>query len=504
MNTNSIKYVIIQAGGIGSRMENFTKNKPKCLLPYKGKTILERLLDTFNDKKIIIICDYLKEILETYTKSILGRKDIYFISSDQKTTSSGLKKAFQLFDESEAFIYVWSDLIFQSFNNFEFNKNVAVCVTDCFECRYQVSDNQIIKENSKLNGILGLFAFNSQNSLINLDESASFVGCNLKKIDDIDYVKIDNVLEIGTKEKYIETIDKNSTCRFFNDVKIFDDYVEKKCINPFYNNLIQDEINWYKFLNNKINSIPQLIKENPLTISRINGSHIFSKNWEKYEKIKIIDSIINGLNQIHLLGNKKSVYEDMEEMYFNKTFNRVFSTKSIIPYYDSSEIKINGKICINPFHDLYIDLFQKQIRKLYTDEYNVIHGDCTFSNIIVNNYNSFFIDPRGSFGNSKIYGDKNYDWAKLYYSVNGNYDSINSKKFTVNTRPNHIELNIQSNGFEEFSNYLIEQSKISKDKMSLQHSLIWLSLTGYAKEDIDSVLYSFYKGIYEWNISLEV
>jgi hypothetical protein len=66
------------------------------------------------------------------------------------------------------------------------------------------------------------------------------------------------------------------------------------------------------------------------------------------------------------------------------------------------------------------------------------------------------------FGNTKIYGDKNYDWAKLYYSVNGNYDSVNSKKFSVKFNKQNIILDIESNGFEEFSDLIIKKSGISK------------------------------------------
>ena len=108
------------------------------------------------------------------------------------------------------------------------------------------------------------------------------------------------------------------------------------------------------------------------------------------------------------------------------------------------------------------------------------------------------IDPRGSFGSSKIYGDYRYDWAKFYYSAVGNYDSINSKKYRVIFHPDDIELRIKSNGYEEYSDFIIERSGMSKREMGLIHASIWLSLTGYVKEDYDAILYSFYKGCQLW------
>ena len=36
MRSEDIKYVIIQAGGKGTRMGRYAENKPKCLVPVKG------------------------------------------------------------------------------------------------------------------------------------------------------------------------------------------------------------------------------------------------------------------------------------------------------------------------------------------------------------------------------------------------------------------------------------------------------------------------------------
>ena len=43
-----------------------------------------------------------------------------------------------------------------------------------------------------------------------------------------------------------------------------------------------------------------------------------------------------------------------------------------------------------------------------------------------------FFDPRGYFANSSnIMGDKYYDISKVYYSLIGNYDSFNRRKFKL-------------------------------------------------------------------------
>lgn len=48
--------LIILASGKGSRLKSLTKNKPKCLLKIKGKSIIERILENSNffQKKIVV------------------------------------------------------------------------------------------------------------------------------------------------------------------------------------------------------------------------------------------------------------------------------------------------------------------------------------------------------------------------------------------------------------------------------------------------------------------
>ena len=63
-------------------------------------------------------------------------------------------------------------------------------------------------------------------------------------------------------------------------------------------------------------------------------------------------------------------------------------------------------------------------------EISVIHGDPVFTNIIMKENQDFiFIDMRGEIGNlDTIYGDKWYDYAKIYQSLMG-YDEILLDKF---------------------------------------------------------------------------
>lgn len=64
-----INYIVVQAGGKGTRLEHLTKNKPKALVPIENFPMLFHLFRKFPDKKFIIIGDYKKEVLREYLSS---------------------------------------------------------------------------------------------------------------------------------------------------------------------------------------------------------------------------------------------------------------------------------------------------------------------------------------------------------------------------------------------------------------------------------------------------
>jgi dTDP-glucose pyrophosphorylase len=72
----------------------------------------------------------------------------------------------------------------------------------------------------------------------------------------------------------------------------------------------------------------------------------------------------------------------------------------------------------------------------------IIHGDLCFTNILYDPVSRLFkfIDPRGSFGESGIYGDGRYDVAKLLHSLDGGYDFFIHDMFRLERKGETIEL----------------------------------------------------------------
>ena len=161
--------------------------------------------------------------------------------------------------------------------------------------------------------------------------------------------------------------------------------------------------------------------------------------------------------------------------------------------------------CKNFLHSKNVKIFNQINDSLYNKKFNSIHGDPTLSNILIkSNLKPIFFDPRGYFANNaNILGDRFYDFSKVYYSLVGNYDLFNRRKFKLYVDNYSVEImmdKIYPEGAEE-----IFQSHFKRNinKIEIIHSLIWLSLSGYVKDDIDSILASFYNGIYWMNKALK-
>jgi 5-methylthioribose kinase len=128
-------------------------------------------------------------------------------------------------------------------------------------------------------------------------------------------------------------------------------------------------------------------------------------------------------------------------------------------------------------------------------EYNIIHGDLNFSNIMINpeNQDIKFIDPRGGFGKTKVFGSKDYDYAKILYALYG-YDNFQQSFYF---QPSLFNKNLKS---IEFNIANIELSKEFLDKYfkKIHYALlivIWLGLAQYTKNNYWKCICSYYHAL---------
>ncbi|MBM5782415.1 MAG: nucleoside-diphosphate-sugar pyrophosphorylase [Pelagibacterales bacterium] len=494
-----IEYVIIQAGGRGSRLETLTNNKPKCLVPIENKPLVFHQFEKFMDKKFLIICDYKHDVLEKYLSVFAENIDYKIVRTNKKGTCSGIKEAMKNIPENEPFAIVWCDLLFSD-NTFipqEIESNM-VALSKSFECRWSFIEDVFEKVPSKENGVSGLFLLSDKSQIENIAEEGEFV--LWLKNNNIKFGSFDLVgaREIGTMLSYNQNENKDAKCRPFNKMIFESDCVIKLPANEYGKEIMKDEIAWYKKVKElNYEFTPKIFDFEPFKMERVNGRNVFEyKNFTFTQKKAILFKIVERLKTLHNIANPiEANYEDCFDNYIAKTFARINKVKSLIPFSDREYIAINGKKCRNIFG--FEEQFSENVKKYFPKDFYLIHGDPTFSNIMIKNekVDPVLIDPRGYFGKTKFFGDKDYDWAKLYYSIVGNYDQFNRRNFALEVTDSEIFLRVDSNYWEELETYFFELTKADPLKIRILHSLIWLSLTTYASEDYDSICTAFYKGL---------
>ena len=377
------------------------------------------------------------------------------------------------------------------------NPQNFIGISGDFECRWSYENGKFINVPSYKNGVAGLFIFADKQCLANIPQSGALV--EWLQTQNINFTPLDlaHSKEIGTLLVYTET-NPQSLTRPFNKIEFSDNIAIKTPLDSQGREIAKKEIAWYEFVQNLgFSQIPQIYALNPLTMKKISGKNIYEYECLlKSQKREILAKIIDSLKSLHNLTPKiPAVPSDCTETYITKTFDRLALVESLIPFARDEFIKIDGRYYKNALFD------KSKIASLITAhfprEFALIHGDATFSNMLFDSFNMqvVLIDPRGYFGQTRFFGDADYDFAKLYYSICGDYDQFNRKKFTLLIGEREVELAIKSSMWSDMSEEFFDLlPNVSKEKIKLLHALIWLSLTAYAWEDYDSICAAFYRG----------
>jgi capsule biosynthesis phosphatase len=196
--------------------------------------------------------------------------------------------------------------------------------------------------------------------------------------------------------------------RSFNRIE----YVDNKVIKHTANN---GEVYWYK-------NIPESI------------SHLFPTVYD-IQDYKVTLENIEGVNYSYLYTNKTLLLSDLELLI--NSIKLIHSSKELdnsIDIYSNYSDKLiarhNSNLGLYGKYEISKEIFDLLVSKLKDYENNnegsigVIHGDPVFTNILKTKTGIKFIDMRGKQGDEfTLFGDINYDFAKIYQSLIG-YDNI--------------------------------------------------------------------------------
>ena len=494
-----VNYIVIQAGGKGTRLKHLTKNKPKGIVPVDNLPIIFHLFRQYPKKNFIIIGDYKHQVLEKYLEAFCDVRYIT-VKAEGTGTCAGVKDAVSYIPEGTPFMLIWSDLILSPDIKLDgIKESDYIGISKDFECRWSYKDSSFIEEPSYEHGVAGMFIFKGKKLLTQIPSEGELVKWLGTQHTEFEELPLDGTREMGTLLAMAESSSEGYRCRPFNRMEINGDVITKYPVDEQGKKLAVRERNWYRKAKELgFQQIPRLYSLEPLSMEKIHGVNIFNADITTDQKKTVIDNLIRSLNAMHELEKAPADVFSIMDAYYFKTIKRIESVRDLIPFADRQYIRINGKNCRNPY--FYRDRLRELVMQKLCDckEFAFIHGDCTFSNSMIDeDLNVIFLDPRGYFGQTELYGDPYYDWAKLYYSIYGDYDQFNNKHFSLSILEDEVRLDIETNGWREVADYFLSQLVgCEADKIKLLHAIIWLSLTTYAWEDYDSICGAFYNGTY--------
>jgi len=528
--------VIILASGLGTRLSKYTHNViPKYLINIDDNTGLYYIIKywnnyanniylVINEKYNDITIFYIKNILNEYIDKI---RIINYNESDGTAYTLNYLLNNELKNIScKNLLITWCDLYlineinFDKINESNKSKNNIHIFTSGNNCRFYLnSENKIIESDNSDGNIIGIYYFQNYEKFNLKDCKYKDIVNYLDKIGNIYNYNINDIVDYGDENKLnmiLNNTSKKIKCRYFNNIKIIKNKLLKTSINNFGKKIIYFEKEWYKYINSlDINFIPKIYdiynngflmeykkKYKPLYIFLLDCEKEIKLDKNKFIKTikfniiktKILKDIFDRLLKIHQIKkiniSKKKFMKNLKIEIYDKIYKRKKIIDNFIYYFGIIEY-VNG-LKIKSF-DSIIKKCNRIIRNYYIKknkyEYSIILGDCQFSNILINpNDNDIiFIDPRGYFGNYKIFGPIEYDYAKILYGISG-YDNFNSNYFNIDFIKNKsIEFKI--NNFNFKTNYF---KKVHKAFLVI----IWLGLAEYNKNNIWKCLASYYYGLY--------
>lgn len=306
-------------------------------------------------------------------------------------------------------------------------------------------------------------------------------------------------LDFGHLIGFYKSRSKLTTQRAFNDLEINNKWVKKSSSEK--NIKIIAEAKWFENIPLKLKLyLPQIIDFNSddpdncfykleyLYMLPLSDIYVFGKlskgGWDCI--FGCIKEVLDAFSSVSVPSN--IAFEDFSNLYLTKTLDRL---KDFI---GSNEIKFsNQKISLDgeKFYSIW-DIAKKSaeyIKPSTLNDVGIVHGDMCFSNVLFDFRveRVKLIDPRGMGydGEYTIYGDKRYDYAKLYHSVCGGYDLIISNRYNLDYEevPNGIifDFDIYSDDYFDnvkniFIKKVVDSSSYSENEILAINVHLFLSM----------------------------
>jgi beta-phosphoglucomutase-like phosphatase (HAD superfamily) len=508
-NNNIIDYIVICASGKGSRLLPITKHIPKLLVNLDSSTVLTKIINYWKkycNKFIVVIDSTYNKLVDFYLKlsniqyeiinvdCVNGEENSYTLNVALKDDKFYKKKI----------LITWCDIFPESFIPDKVFGNENVIFTYKNLGRYEAFNNSIIKK--PCGNVIGIYYFCEFKRVKIFEPKMDICDCYKINFNDFTTYEIEKLADIGDYSKLCDYISKNLNCyktRYFNKItEVSNEFIKKQSTSVYGEKIITNEMAFYKYHN--IDNIPEILEfgQNFFIMKKIanakNAIEIFNSSTVKNQLI-FIKGIINELDKIHNTDiidiSEDKLKIDIKIEFYEKVLQRIENIEPLLLAFNKV-ISVNSVI-IKYSHNFIINEMYKRINSHFIGKffkYQLIHGDPHLSNILVGDNNKlWFIDPRGYFGNTKLFGLKEYDLSKIIYSLSG-FDEINNNDnhFFIIDEKDNISVNITNN----IDNYLDLFKDCDKDILICMTILHWFGLTDYSKNNIHKCISSYFYGIY--------
>lgn len=497
-----MKKAVILGAGLATRLYPITHHIPKVLVNYKQHTILKNLHDIYRDlgadEIIVVVHSKFEETVDAYARQeglniIIHTVDEAFGSAYALATMNSIL-------EGHNVIVNWCDII-PDFGSWSWGENAIY--TKGNECRYNFDGEHISNVGRTGGNVVGIYQIKDWEFYMGETAEEIHEYCHGQDFVDFLYGKVFkqselmNLIDLGDMDKLEKAHENRELNRSFNAVEINADYVEKFALTEQGKELQAKELEWYDAV--KSQSVPKIYSRDGIsfTMERIKGKPAFEyiQQQMSIRQPVIIDDILRAMNFGSHGGvpvSESTIRADFTKEFYLKVLDRCESIQGLIDSFGPIT-RVNG-VKIGRLKPMLRQALEHLIWYQYNTEgrkYSLIHGDPNFSNTMITDEGEVkFIDPRGYFGNTKLYGPRLYDEAKALYAVSG-YDNFNAD-------PMWGGIEIENDGMYIDIKPLIykyEKMDAFNDHQHLAVAIIWIALGGYFKNNPLKAIASYYHGM---------
>jgi len=509
--------VLILAAGSIKHKFNFIKfgfSSP-ALLPINTRTTVSYILDFYLEKDITINLAINKDDYEEVKNELIYYIDkINFILIEKSdSVIQTLDIALNKISSNDVIINLVTTIPTKLISKDSYFLSKEIMQTKEYSLVYE---NNFYYKGNKLHkgyAFTGVFRTSKENiknaiNKVGYKNDLMYIVENLENLKDKLEPEFIEWIDVGHEVNYYKAKNLLISSRSFNNIQVID---KKGILIKTSENIskFSDEIEYISMLPSDIQVyFPRIILKDNNQVKMEYYGYPTLAEYMLYWKIDNTywNNIFNAIENIldDFSNFKYSIgFNAYFDFYYKKLISRLEDFKKQINY----AFLFEDYLVINNEKYKNIKLLQKRIKQKIIDlydenDFNIMHGDLCFNNILYDIYSNTIrlIDARGSFAYCKgIYGDRKYDIAKLTHSIIGQYDYIVNNIFKVRIDENKIFYTIPKRKnydyLKELNLKLIEKYNYSYKDIKFLMGLLFVSMCPLHSDNIDRQITMYAHGI---------